>query len=546
MEAPVDEKEVFAKSLTKEELDYANYVSQYYTAAYDHLVKVKDLYGSRFVDQYFTHVRRDFLEAWSDDGFVNAMREWWTAQKESQVIANIIDQDTGQILPKSKFFQYTLQRSGEITPSKNVTRVFLQYAKMFERKKMFDSMIPEIDIYTQSLTPKELTPRGLEMDRRLKTFINEYLNNKKGRKINFSGVIKQNGPADILLRMGNTMVSLLDLGFNVFASSAAIIGEQVATYQALGKIKYAKGIKRRLWDTGVKRMADPNAKKILLEAEPFIGRNIWTELIDADTGIMEKGMKTIFGAFEQSSVEANKIFLLANMTPAEIKAGKISAKRMAQLRLEAGRWRDLGKDVKSVVGSTSIGQMVTKYKGWAIPIARTNANNLSTLAKKIGRGEMKDALTSREMAETYRVIELSTVLVMVGAYVMAENDDDTFIGKLKARAYMEAMTLMSGVDPTTFVSTPRLVSFMQELAENLKLIATLETYTQDSQWGEAGDLKGVKGLQRQFTPTAIEQFIPKKQTAGVAAGGGLDFGFGSSTLDVGEIDFGFDEIDFGF
>jgi hypothetical protein len=506
LEAPVDQKNTFVKALTKEELDYANYVQQYYSEAYDHLVKIKELYGSRYVDQYFTHIRRDFLEAWTDDGFVKAMKEWWQSQKENQMIANIIDQDTGNILPKSKFFQYTLQRTGEITPSKNLTRVFLQYAKTFERKKMFDSMIPELDIYTQSLSPTNLTPNGLEMDRKLKTFVNEYLNNKKGRRINFSGLVPQNGFADIGLRMGNTLVSVVDLGLSFIAQSAATVGEMVATYQALGKTGTAVALKRRVWDTGLKRLGDKNAGKILKQAEPFIGRNIWTELAEIDTPIMERGVKLVFGGFSQATVEANKLFLLGSLSKAEMASGVISPARMAELRLAAGRWRDMGGDVKSIVGATSLGGMLTKYKGWAIPIARTNIKNLETLAKNLSKGKFRETITSKELMETYRMVELSTAVVMIGMYVNSQQDDDSFVGKLKARAYMEAGTLLAGIDPVTFLSTPRLITFTQQLAKNLRSIALLETHETDSQWGEAGDLKGIKGLQRQFTPATIRQF----------------------------------------
>jgi hypothetical protein len=549
LEAPTPgDKALLATQMTPEELEYANYLRQYYSEAYDHLVKIKELYGSRYVDAYFTHTRRNFLEAWSDDGVINAMREWYTSHKEDMFIANIIDQDTGQILPKSKFFQYTLQRQGGITPSKNVTRVFLQYAQIFERKRVFDEIIPEVDIYTQSLTPTQLTPKGLEVDRKLKTFINEYLNNKKGRRINFGGLIKQSGPADILIRMGNTMVSLLDLGLKLGPSVATAVGDQVTTYQALGKIKYTKAWKRRIWDTGIKRLANKNSNKILKEAEPFIGRNIWTELAEPDQGIMDKALKTVFGAFSQSSVEANKLFLLGNLTKEELKAGKISAERMARLRLEAGRWRDMGRDVKSIVGSTSVGVMSTKYKGWAIPIMRTNITNVLKLINRIKAGKFKETLTSREAAETYRFIETTAVLLMVGSYVISEEKDDTFLGQLKARVYMESLTLLGGSDPTLFLSTPRLVSFMTELANNLKKIATLETYQQKSQWGDVGDLKGVAGLERQFTPGFIKQFKTAEPTSSSnkSSKSNVDFGFGdmSSLSDVGSIDFGFGDMSF--
>jgi len=506
LEADPEEKQAYADELTEEELDYANYIEKYYSNAYEHLLSQKELYGSRFADQYFTHVRKTFLEKWKDDSLISAVRDVWQSHKEDQVIANIIDQDTGNILPKSKFFQYTIQRSGNIEPSQNVTRVFLQYARMFERKRMLDQLIPEVTTYTQILEPKDLTKNGLEMDRRLKTFVNKYLNNKKGRKETFGGIIKQNGPADMALRAGNTLVSLMDLGFNVGASTAASVGEQVMTYQALGKIKYAKAWKRRLWDTGLKRLKNKNAKKILKQAEPFIGRNIWTELAEVDKGIGERFMQGMFGAFSQSSVEANKIFLLGNLTKEELQAGKVSPQRMARLKLEAGRWRDMGKDVQSVVGSTSIGAATTKYKGWAIPIARTTIKDLTDLGNKLQARDFKGAVTGREIQELYRAIEMSAILLVVGSAIRGEEDDDSFLGKLKARIYQESMTFLGGIDPTLFLSTPRLFSFTQKLASNLKTLVALEEYEKDTKWGREGELKGLRGIQRQFTPAVIRQF----------------------------------------
>lgn len=505
LEASPEEKESIAKTMTAEEIEYAEFIRQYYSDAYDHLVQIKELYGSRYVDQYFTHTRKKFLEEWKDNGLISAVRNAYKANKEDQIIANIIDQDTGIILPKSKFFQYTLERTGEVEPSKNVTRVFLNYARMFERKKMFDRMIPELDIYTRSLTPKNLTPKGLEMDRRLKTFMNKYLNNKKGRKENFGGIIRQNGPADMMIRAGNTFVSLIDLGLNVGASLAATVGEQMMTYQTLGKLKYTKAIKRRFWDTGLKRLGNKNANKILKDNEAFIGRNIWTELAEVDKGFGEKTMQGLFGAFSQSSAEANKLLLLGNLTKEELETGKISKERLAQLKIEGGRWRDMGRDMNSIFGSTSLGEASFKYKGWAIPILRTTIADLRSVSSGLFNRDLS-TLKSKEAAELYRALEMTTILLVVGSYIISEEDDKTFLGKLKARIYQEAMTFLGGVDPTLFLSTPRLANFIQKLADNLVKIIKLEEYQSTTRYGEEGELKGVKGLQRQFTPAAIRQF----------------------------------------
>lgn len=512
LEARGDDKEMWWKTLTKEEQDYAIFARNYYNSAYNYLTYINEIQGSRYIDAYFTHVRKGFLEKWSDDGFVAALKNMWDAQKEDMAIANIIDSDTGRILPKSKFFQYTLKRTGEGEVSQNLTQVFLRYAKLLERKKMLDKMVPELDVYTSTLTPKELTQRGLEMDRTMKEFVNNYLNTKRGRKFNYGGIIKQSGPADIALRAGNTMVSFLDLGLNFTAGAASVVGEQVANFVALGNRGTLRGFKRRIWDTGMKRLVDPKAVQILKEAEPFIGRNVWTEIAEVDRPIFDKALQTMFGLFSQSSVEASKIYLLGSLTKEELQAGKISAQRLADLRLEAGRWRDLGESVKSIVGATSAGASFTKYKSWAIPIMRTTIKNVSDITAMLKKGEYKTALTAKQTKELMRQIEVTALAVVVGNMIAAEENDESPLGKLRNRIKQEALTILGGVDPTVFLATPRLYSWLQQLAGNLKELALLEEYKTDSKYGDEGDLKGLGGLKQQFLPAFIRQFIPSKQS----------------------------------
>lgn len=518
LEARGTEKEMYGKALTPDEKVYADFIRNYYNNAYNYLSYINELHGSRYIDAYFTHIKKGFLEKWSDDGFVDAIRNLWVAQKEDMAVANIIDSNTGQILPKSKFFQFVLKRTGEGEVSQNVTRVFLQYAKLFERKRMLDKMIPELDIYTNSLAPKELTPRGLEMNRTFKEFVNNYLNTKRGRKFNFGGIIKQNGPMDIALRIGNTAVSLRDLGWNIGSAMVNMVGEQFANYQMLGVKGEFLGWKRRLWDTGLKRLKDPAYAGILKQAEPFTGRNMWTELMEVDKPVGERAMTALFGALSQGSVEANKIFLLANLTKQELKAGKISAERMAQLRLEAGRYRDMGRDVKSIVGSTSAGGTGTKYKGWAIPILRTNIKNILEIASMLKKGNLKGAAKAKQTHELIRAIQATAAVIFVGSAIMSEEKDDSFLGRLKAGLYKNALTILGGTDPTLFVSTPRLYSFIQDFVKNIKSIVLLEEYQQDGKYGDKGDLKGIGGLKQQFTPAFLRQFIPAPEAAPKSSG----------------------------
>lgn len=508
LEARGTEKDMYWKALTKEEQEYARFMRNYYNNAYNYLSYINELEGSRFIDAYFTHTRKTFFEKWIDDGFVSAVKGFADSAKEDFAVSQIINPDTGQILPKSKFFQYTLFRSGEGEASQNATKTFLHYMEMFERKKMLDRMVPELDIYTNTLTPPGLTQTGLQMDRSLKKFVNTYLNNKRGRKMDVTPLIPQNGGVDIFLRLGNTVVSLLDLGWSLTAGSAAAVGEQIANYIILGKVGTLKAAKRRIWDTGMKRMATKEGQSILKQAEPFIGRNIWTDIAEVDTSIIEKGLKTGYGLFGQSTVEANKMLVLGAATKAEMKAGKLSAERMAQLRIDAGRWRDMGDEVKSILGATSAGKTVNKYKGWAIPIFRTSAKNLKEIADMMRKGEIKDLAKSRQLHETIREIEVTAAALYVGSIVNSAIPDDSFLGKLKARVMRETLTILQGLDPRLFLSMPRLGTWMYQLADNIITLALMEEYKTDSKYGDKGDNKGWGALKRQFTPAFLRQFIP--------------------------------------
>jgi hypothetical protein len=163
--------------------------------------------------------------------------------------------------------------------------------------------------------------------------------------------------------------------------------------------------------------------------------------------------------------------------------------------------------MKSIAGSTSAGTTATKYKGWAIPIMRTTLSNINDIYQDLAvkKQSPQELVKTREFKEIIRSITSTSFLVMMGAFVI-DQDDDTFLGQLKKRAYREALTFLQGIDPTMYLSTPRLLSFLSKFAENIKKIIMLEEYRQSGRWGRRGELKGVKGLQRQFTPSAIKQF----------------------------------------
>lgn len=481
-----------AKKMTKEELELANYLQIKYADALEYLIENKVLTKGR--SNYITNTRRGFLEALKDGGLKKAFTELLDSYKQDEEIFQILDQSTKEILPLEKFFQFSLKRTGGINPTKNIAKATETYFKVLEKKKALDALIPKIDIYVQSLTPQRLTPKGLEMDRRLKTFVNEWLNNKKGRRTTL--IAKQGGKIDIATNAIRSFLYFKDLALSIPVGIASLVGEQVSTFVNIGNRLYLKG---------VSRYASKQGLKIIDNYKNFIGKNIWEELAEPSKNIGDKFTEGMFGLFKQSTAEANKIHLLGNLTDTEFSTGKISAERLAQMKLEIGRFRMLGEG-KSIIGSTPEGQILTQYKTWAIPTFRTISKDLITISKNLLKGEFKKTLTSRELKEILRTAETTTAVIFLGNKFLDE-EDNSFMGKLTKRLYMEAMTILGALDTKTMLAAPRLVSFVENLGKAVSSIIKLEEYKTKKGY------IGVEQLKKELQPGFIRQFETKETTA---------------------------------
>ncbi len=80
-------------------------------------------------------MRRTYLESIRDDGLVNGTLNIFKNYEQDQMVFEILDDNTGNILPLEKFFQFSLRRTGQLTPTKNIVRAFLGYASAIEKKK---------------------------------------------------------------------------------------------------------------------------------------------------------------------------------------------------------------------------------------------------------------------------------------------------------------------------------------------------------------------------------------------------------------------------
>ena len=322
--------------MTPEELKLANFIADRYAEMRDYLIQMETL--KKYRSDYITHIRRGFLEQWKETGLLNAFKSVFKQYKQDQAIFNILDSKTSEILSLEKFFKFSMRRTGELDPTENVAKAFLNYTNSFEKKVALDAIVPKLDIYVHSLTPKINTPRGLEFDQSLKNFLNEWMNTKKGRQTSFLGV-QQGGKIDVILRTGKMMTVLLDLGLNIPIGIAARAGENITTFTLLGTKNYTLGLARARTKQG---------KAIVEKYKNFVGRTPWDEIQDASKDIGEKFTTGVMGLFRDATVRANKTFLLGSLTDVELKTGTLTTKRLAQLKRDLGRYRVV-EGAKSVI-----------------------------------------------------------------------------------------------------------------------------------------------------------------------------------------------------
>lgn len=480
--------------VTPAEEKIIKFMQNEWSNARDYLIKINAISKGINEDNYFTHVRRGIMEAVKEDGVIKVWKEIFDQYKLEEQAFNILDRETGDILALDKFFRFALHRTGALKPSENVVRAFIDYMRIFKKKQALDEIVPLIDIYSYALTPKGTTKEGLLLHGNLNRFTKEWLNSKKGRRITL--MAKQGGKFDWALKGARTFTTLLDIGLNLPVSVATQVGEQVITYQLLGKWKFSVAKYRSL---------TPKGRRIRKKYSNFIGKNPWKELIEPARNIGDRLSEGIFVLFRDANIRRNRNFLLASMTKEEWATETLSPERLAHLRTEMGRFGMI-EDAKSIIGATPEAGIFTQYKTWALPIMRTLSADAIELSRLL-RGKKP---SKRALLDFYRLLEIGAVILLVKQFIAVDEDDESIIGQLKNRAYQELTTLYQA--PGVMLSVPRLITFLDQFNKNLLSLIKLEQYEQ-SKFGEyeEGDLKGLRGLTEQLTPRAIKQFDKEQQ-----------------------------------
>lgn len=498
METPAIERTQI--QLTPEEQDLTAEMTIEFDKVRDYLIQIGAMKTGR--ENYFTHIRRGILEALKEEGIgktgIRKVIDEFIHEHEMQEKSfDIVNYETGEILPFDKHFRFVMHRTGEIVPTKNVVKTFLTYMKMFKRKQALDEITPLLEIFTKALTPSGLTQRGLLLHGNLMKFFKQWMNTKRGRHI--SAIAKQGGVIERGLNSARLFVSVIDLACNFSVQFGSEIGEQITTYQLLGA---------RNFKLGKVRYNTPQGRLITQKYENFIGKNPWTQLFKPAREIGERLMDSLFILFRDAFVRANKTFLLGSLTMEEFQTGEINPRRLAALRTELGRYRDI-EDAESIFGATPEGRTYTQYKGWALPILQTNLKNLKNVTVRLKNPRISVAEKKQSAVELYRLIYITAFVLIVYNLIPKERkENDSFSGGMLKKAYREMNTLIQGLSPRLFLYWGRVPAFLVKFGENLQALLTWETYKTPERKGE---LKGVTGLKRQFTPMIFKQFSGKQE-----------------------------------
>jgi len=503
IEADLQERIGLTEDMTNAEVKLAEFISKFYSHAYNHLLMNKDLLSSRYKDIYIMYAKKPMLEAISDmepSNFKSTLKEIADSWKKDNVFFNVDDSISGKKLGFRKFMRQTLRRSGELNPSKNILRSTDIYMKQFYKKQGLDKSIPVIDSIAKALSKDNPNSENFEK------FINEYLNNKKGQKVTPIKGFHQDGSIDLALRSISSFLSIRYIAGNLPLQASAIVGETMAKIPAIGLRKLVLANYRKL---------TPQGKKILKKYESYVGEGVFKKLGQPGQPINENINILLYGILSWTRKITNQDILLGNMTKTEFNKGTISPERLARVTRDAGRFLDM-EGSKSLIGSTSLGGSINKFRGWSIPMVNTVSKDIASLTRSITRlGDKNKRLTKKQIRDFYRIAETGVILgaAFAGFGQFIDEDDDSYLGKFKKYIIRDLATNFSGLNPWTVLSGGVTIAFLERLRKNLRMIVTFEPLGTDKEKKRAKKRRGYgyTGLKKQFKPTLIEHISPTEK-----------------------------------
>jgi len=502
-----ENKEEFAKEkqMTQAELDLAHFLmGRLFEPARQYMTTE---YAMNSRDNYITHIRRDIVETFFDAvregrgavaGTKDAIREILTSQKETEQQFKILAGKTGEVVAFEKFFQFAMPRTGELKPTKNVARASLAYASAYYNKKALDELVPEVTALVKVQEQiKGYTERGLPKDPTVKQFVDQFLNDAKGRKIEF--ITQQGSALDSALKLGVAWTAFKYLGFRPLIGMVNFIGEFVGTMRATTTVEKWRGISRTL---NLKK-----AHRVHQAHQYFTGRNPLVELFDPQHGVATRIKNTAMVLFSLSTYFNNQFYLRAKMTKAEWEAEVMQDERTVEIVKEMSKWRNGEFYVKSLAGNTATGSVFNQFATWAVPIVTTTMSDTHQILININKRNLKENLTSEEIKSFGKTFLYLGTIAMIANMIkqgMDVDEDDRDIWFYITR---ELNTLMGAFE--TVWNFEGRAPILRDIINLQKLIIqtlTAEKYKADGEGYGIGDWKARVTGQKLVEPVFIRDF----------------------------------------
>ena len=521
-------RDMAESGMTAEELKYAQFLEKFFTHYYriaaDEATTRWTLLGVKHTNYrqiYYLHMNRGFFERWRDDSFVKALRVLWSRDvAEAKIDFNAFG-DRGEVLGYEKWLNRNMTRAGEgisketgqVYYTLNTAKAARAYFHAFERKLILDSMTPKIKLLEFLLgkkfeTPKSITnPEGTEkVHSLLRRHINEWINNKKGQRVEFA--YEQGDRAEAVVDGARLLIAVQQLGINIIAQVIQVGGGEVATFSGAGLKGWLKGHTRALTKQG---------RSIARAYSGIVGDTPWHELANASNDIGDTLRGGIFYLFGDLSFRARRQMLLGLMTEEEFAVGRLTDKRVAEIKLQMGRWLQM-PEFRSIAGSTSIVKAGGMYSEWATPIIQNTyfilLPRLRTMIRAAGPGDWGKVASSKEFQELFRLVVGGAALGATAYLILnPDKDDRSTAGYIRRRAAQE---ISSTIQAITFGGVPTPFSVMggyiDQVRTALGLLVSLEKYKTAGPGHAAGDLKAPTALFKAFVPRGIQQWIPEPET----------------------------------
>lgn len=513
--APIDEvvfnyiesedKPTFAEEnqMTNEELELAHFlIGRLFEPARQYLTSE---YGMQDRDNYITHLRRGLMETFVSAikegrgvkaGVTEAVREILTSQKEDAATFKILGGKTGDVLAFEKWFQFAMPRTGQLVPTKNVAKASLAYARAYFGKKSLDAFIPEaMALVKVQQQVKGFTPKGLPLDPTVEEFVKQYINDAKGRKIDF--VTTQGDALDNALKLGIAWTAFKYLGFRPVLGLVNFIGEFVAVVRGTSTVEKWNGIKRSLNLTKSHRVNQAH--------KYFTGRNPVVELFDPKHGIVTRIKDAAMVLFSMASFYNNNFYLRAKMTEAEWQAELIEDDRMVTITKEMSKWRKTPFYISSLAGGTTVGSAFNQFATWALPIVNTTISDTHQLIKSVSKEGWKGFTTEEARSLGTTLALMGTIWFLAMGIKALDPDDDPNDRDIFFYVTRELNTLIGAFQVVWQIETR--IPLLRDLLNLQKLIGQVisqEKYKQDGIGYGIGDSKAWVTAKKLVTPAFVK------------------------------------------